>query len=91
MRFLVILFSAVAMAMVNANAVAADTSGKVLRHVVMYKFKETTTPAQVQEVVDAFAGLPKKIDTIISAARMRLRNRFLRMSDRSFMPPARAR
>lgn len=55
----------VAMTMASVTATAADTSGKVLRHVVMYKFKDTTTPAQVQEVVAAFAGLPKKIDTII--------------------------
>jgi hypothetical protein len=44
---------------------AADSPGKVLRHIVMYKFKDTATPAQVQEVVAAFAGLPKKVDTII--------------------------
>ncbi len=39
--------------------------GKVLRHIVMYKFKPETTPAQIQDVIDAFAGLPKKVDTII--------------------------
>jgi hypothetical protein len=44
---------------------ATAEEGKVLRHIVMYKFKPETTPAQVQEVIDAFAGLPKKIDTII--------------------------
>jgi heme-degrading monooxygenase HmoA len=38
---------------------------KVLRHIVMYKFKEDQSKAQIQEVIDAFAGLPKKIDTII--------------------------
>ena len=38
---------------------------KVLRHVVMYKFKDGLPVAQIQEVVDAFAGLPKKIDTIL--------------------------
>jgi hypothetical protein len=43
---------------------AAEPSAKVLRHIVMYKFKDTTTPAQVQEVVAAFAGLPQKVDTI---------------------------
>jgi len=31
----------------------------------MYKFKDDVTPAQVQEVIDAFAGLPKRIPTII--------------------------
>jgi len=45
-----------------SSAVAAD---KVLRHVVMYKFKDDQTAAQVKEVIDAFAGLPKKVDTII--------------------------
>jgi heme-degrading monooxygenase HmoA len=43
-------------------AAAAD---KVLRHVVMYKFKDDQTPTQVKEVIDAFAGLPKKVETII--------------------------
>src|SRR5436190_14721655 len=43
----------------------ASAAEKVLRHVVMYKFKDTVHAAQVQEVIDTFAGLPKKIDTII--------------------------
>ncbi|MDV7400959.1 Dabb family protein, partial [Arthrospira platensis SPKY1] len=38
---------------------------RVLRHVVMFKFKEATTPAQVKEIEQAFAALPGKIDTII--------------------------
>lgn len=37
----------------------------VLKHVVMYKFKPEISAAQVQEVVDTFAGLPAKIDTVI--------------------------
>lgn len=37
----------------------------MLRHVVLYKFKDDLKPAQVQEVIDAFAGLPGKIDTIV--------------------------
>ena len=43
---------------------AAETEGKVLRHLVLYKFKPQTTPAQVQEVIDAFSGLPRKIEAI---------------------------
>jgi len=43
----------------------APKLAKVLRHVVIYKFKETATPAQVSEVVTAFGKLPKQIDTII--------------------------
>ena len=35
-----------------------------LRHVVLFKFKEDTTPGKVAEIVKAFAELPKKIDVI---------------------------
>ena len=45
-------------------ATAADKE-KVLRHVVMYKFKDDITPAQLKEVIDTFAALAKKVDTII--------------------------
>lgn len=40
-------------------------ANKVLRHIVMYKFKPEISAAQVQEVVDTFAALPKKIDQIV--------------------------
>ncbi len=62
-----ILFSAGAlMAYLSpAGFTAEGKSGRVLRHVVLYKFKPEATPAQVQEVIDAFAALPKQIDTIV--------------------------
>ena len=44
---------------------ADEKAEKVLRHIVMYKFKDGLPAAEVQEVVDAFAALPTKIDTII--------------------------
>ncbi len=48
------------------RASAADVvPKKVLRHLVLYKFKTETTPAQVQEVIDAFSKLAKQVDTII--------------------------
>jgi heme-degrading monooxygenase HmoA len=37
---------------------------KMLRHVVLFKFKEGTTPEQIKEVEQAFASLPGKIDVI---------------------------
>jgi len=37
---------------------------RMLRHVVLFKFKKTATKAQVQKVVTEFAALPKKIDAI---------------------------
>lgn len=42
-----------------------DGAKKVLRHLVLYKFKDGLPKEQIQEVVDTFAGLPSKIDTII--------------------------
>ncbi len=43
----------------------AQNGGKLLRHIVIYKFKDGLPAAQLQEVIDAFAGLPKKVDTIV--------------------------
>jgi len=40
--------------------------GKVLRHVVMFKFKESATPADIKKVEEEFAKLPQKIKTIKS-------------------------
>lgn len=37
---------------------------RMLRHVIMFKFKEGTTPEQIKEVEDAFASLPDKISEI---------------------------
>lgn len=58
---------ALAVIAMSALATPASTAAaeKVLRHIVMYKFRDSVTPAQLQEVIDAFAGLPKKVDTII--------------------------
>ncbi len=38
---------------------------RVLRHIVLYKFKDGLPAADLQEVIDTFAALPSKIDTII--------------------------
>jgi hypothetical protein len=37
---------------------------KVLRHVVLFKFKEGTTPQQIKQVEDAFRALRAKINLI---------------------------
>lgn len=39
---------------------------KMLRHVVLFKFKDSATPAQVKEVEDAFRKLPSQIKEIKS-------------------------
>ena len=54
--------------MVGSNLVttAAEKPGKVLRHLVMYKFREDLTPAQLQEVIDTFLSLEKSVDEVVS-------------------------
>ncbi len=37
---------------------------KVLRHVVLFSFKETSKPQQIQEIEQTFGNLPNKIDEI---------------------------
>lgn len=37
---------------------------KLLRHVVLFAFKETATDEKVREIVEKFAALPGKIDAI---------------------------
>jgi hypothetical protein len=39
---------------------------KVLRHVVIFRFKETTSPQDVKKIEDAFRALPSKIHEIRS-------------------------
>lgn len=53
----------------SAESQAEKKQEKLLRHVVLYKFKAGITPQQVQEVVDAFSALPGKIDTIVGYER----------------------
>jgi lysophospholipase L1-like esterase len=43
----------------------SDMKKKLLRHVVLFKFKDDVSEEQIQEVVDAFSALPDKIDTIV--------------------------
>lgn len=48
----------------QTSAQPKDAPQKLLRHVVLFKFKEGTTKDQVQEIEVAFRSLPSKIDTI---------------------------
>ncbi|REJ91907.1 MAG: Dabb family protein [Planctomycetota bacterium] len=45
---------------------AKEKSDRVLRHVVLLKFKEDATEEQIREVEQGFAALPEKIDAIES-------------------------
>lgn len=55
-----------ALGVADAGASGAAGRQRLLRHVVLFKFKTEVSEAQVKEVVDAFAALPKKIDVIHS-------------------------
>lgn len=64
---IVMLSLPVGLAMMHAipTAQGAGKPERVLRHIVLYKFKDNLKPAELQEVIDTFNALPKKIDTII--------------------------
>ncbi len=49
----------------NETTADTDQQDRVLRHAVFFSFKDSSTEAQIKEVVDAFRALPDKIDTII--------------------------
>jgi hypothetical protein len=42
----------------------AGAPAQVLRHVVLFKFKEGTDPADIRKIENAFRALPSKIDAI---------------------------
>ncbi len=44
---------------------AKEQTEKVLRHVVLFKFKESATEADIRQIVEAFRELPDKIDGIL--------------------------
>ncbi len=48
----------------NVSSSAAPDAPKLLRHVVLFKFKADAPKDKVQAVVDAFAKLPTQIDAI---------------------------
>lgn len=50
--------------LLSFGAMAQTPSDKVLRHVVLFKFKDGTTPAQAKIVEDAFRKLPTQIKEI---------------------------
>jgi hypothetical protein len=51
-------------AMLTSNAQTQSTSVKMLRHVVLFKFKDTSSAKDVKVVEDAFVALKGKIKLI---------------------------
>ena len=50
--------------MVVSRTMAQSDANKLLRHVVMFKFNESSTAADVAKVVEAFRSLPSKISEV---------------------------
>jgi hypothetical protein len=64
-----ILLACAMAVVVNATSSAAawaaePASARTLRHVVLFKFKDSSTPADVARIVEAFRGLPQRIPEI---------------------------
>src|SRR5262245_32890203 len=60
-RTIIIIFMGFMAAIIMAG-IHKET--KMLRHVVLFKFKESATPAQILEIENAFKALPSKIKEI---------------------------
>lgn len=63
MKKVILLLTIFIAAMTVSNA---QNSDKVLRHVVLFKFKDTSTPDDIKKVEDAFRALSSKINVIKS-------------------------
>lgn len=59
----VLVLGGYAMLQQTVSAAGNDTE-KVLRHVVLFKFKDGTKPEDIKKVEDAFRALPGKIPAI---------------------------
>lgn len=57
---------AVATMQITATGKETAAPSKQLRHMVMFSFKESSSDADVQSVVDAFAKLPSQIPAIVA-------------------------
>ena len=47
-----------------SNATANVEDAKMLRHVVIFKFKDSSSEADIKKVVDAFRELPSKVPAV---------------------------
>jgi hypothetical protein len=62
----VVVLVAAMLAMSARSATAQDQQAKSgrIRHVVLFKFKDGTTPEQIKSIEDAFRALPSKIPQV---------------------------
>ncbi len=57
---------AVATMQITATGSESKPTSKQLRHVVMFGFNESSSEADIQGVVDAFAKLPSQISSVVA-------------------------
>jgi hypothetical protein len=65
-RFVLLSITGMALMATLESSARAAKPEKLLRHVVLFKFKSTATPDDVKKIVQAFGELPKKISEIHS-------------------------
>ena len=65
-----------ALVLMTASAIAGN-----FRHIVLFQFKDSATPEQVKEIVDAFAKLPSEIDVIKDFEMRKMDNAEVGMND----------
>ena len=63
-RVLIILLTLFTVVSVSRAQNLKQMKDKLLRHVVLLKFKDASTPADLKKVEDAFRNLPSKIKSI---------------------------
>ncbi len=64
MKKIYLLGSLLIISMMHITAQTNTMKEKLLRHVVLFSFKEGSTDEQIKKVTDAFAALPQKIPQV---------------------------
>lgn len=64
MHKIVLIVSLLTFTSFQLIAQSKTNSQKLLRHIVLFSFKEGSTDEQIKAITDAFAALPKKIKQI---------------------------
>jgi hypothetical protein len=64
MNKIILIVGILTIATFQLTAQSKTTNQKLLRHIVLFSFKEGSTDEQIKAVTDAFAALPKKIKQI---------------------------
>jgi Stress responsive A/B Barrel Domain len=64
MKIMLAILSVFSVLAVLPSTTKTFADGKVLRHGVLFKFKDTATPGQIKQVEDAFRALPAQIPQV---------------------------